>query len=424
VISELDESFVEYNHESGLKVQILLKPGYYKKFAMFSVNYGSIDSKFIVPGETTVTEVPDGVAHFLEHKLFEQKDRSVMDVYVEMGASPNAFTTYDRTCYYFTCTEEFDKCFELLLNYVLNPYLTDEGVEKEKGIIGQEIRMYQDNPDWEVTVGLLNSLYYNNPVKKNIAGSVESISNIDKEILYKCHKTFYHPSNMVVTVVGDVDESRIIELVGKNIPEEKQGVIERIIEKEPRSIATGMSRKHMHVSAPAFQIGFKDNNAVLTGTNKMDHEIDCKIVNSLLFSSSSALYEELYNKGLIDSSFYYDYELSNSFAFSVLGGESPDPNKVMELICKYIENVSKTGFDMKAFERVRNSGAGKFLKHFNSPEYIGRLLASYYFMGIDVFNYFTSYGKISLDSVEQAFKEVFSPENMAISVIEPCGDME
>ena len=201
----LGETLYEYDHASGLKVFFVHKPGYNKKTAMFGTNYGSIDNIFKVQGNEKTIRVPDGVAHFLEHKLFEQKDGNMLDKFSRLGSSPNAFTSFDQTVFYFSCTDLFDENFKMLLDYVQHPWLTDENVEKEKGIIGQEIRMYEDNPDWRVFFNLLGCLYVNHPVKLEIAGSVESISKIDKELLYDCYNTFYTPSNMVVVAVGDLN---------------------------------------------------------------------------------------------------------------------------------------------------------------------------------------------------------------------------
>ena len=201
---KIGETLYEYEHGSGLKVFFVKKPGYNKKTAMFGTNYGSIDNTFKVQGSDKEIVVPDGIAHFLEHKLFEQEDGNMLDKFSKLGASPNAYTSFNQTVYYFSCTDLFEENFSMLLDYVQNPWLTDENVEKEKGIIGQEIRMYEDNPNWRVFFNLLDCLYVNHPVKLDIAGTIESISKITKELLYDCYYTFYTPSNMVVVVVGDL----------------------------------------------------------------------------------------------------------------------------------------------------------------------------------------------------------------------------
>ena len=213
VYEKLGETLYEYVHESGLKVLFVKKPGYNKKTAMFGTNYGSIDNVFKVQGSDKEIVVPDGIAHFLEHKLFEQEDGNMLDKFSKLGASPNAFTSFNQTVYYFSCADLFEENFRMLLSYVQNPWLTDENVEKEKGIIGQEIRMYEDNPNWRVFFNLLDCLYVNHPVKLDIAGSIESISKITKELLYDCYHTFYTPSNMVVVVVGDLVPEEVFSIV-------------------------------------------------------------------------------------------------------------------------------------------------------------------------------------------------------------------
>jgi predicted Zn-dependent peptidase len=191
--SRIQEKVYEYEHSSGLKAFVIPKEGYNKVYSTFATYYGSINNCFIAPGEKSETKVPDGIAHFLEHKLFEQEDGSVMDKFSKIGAQSNAYTSSTQTVYLFSCTDKFDENFKLLLKFVQNPYLTDENVEKEKGIIAQEIRMYEDNADWRVFFNLLNALYVNHPVKIDIAGTVDSISKITKDALHKCYNTFYHP---------------------------------------------------------------------------------------------------------------------------------------------------------------------------------------------------------------------------------------
>ncbi|MDD4495675.1 MAG: pitrilysin family protein, partial [Eubacteriales bacterium] len=238
-----------YTHKSGLKAFVIPKKGYFKKHAAFATHYGSINSEFIVPGENKSTVVPDGVAHFLEHKLFEQEDGSVMDKFSALGSNPNAYTGFNQTVYLFSATDKFIENFKLLVNYVQNPYITAESVEKEKGIIGQEIRMYQDNPNWRVFFNLLGAFYKNNPVRLEISGDLQSISKIDKDVLYKCYNTFYHPSNMMILVVGDVDHKEIFSAVEEGIKSrEKSGEIERIFPEQEKSINKDYVEQTLSVS--------------------------------------------------------------------------------------------------------------------------------------------------------------------------------
>jgi len=418
--AQYDEEVCEYTHPSGLKVQIIPKPGYYKKFAMFSVNYGSVDARFIVPGETDVTEVPDGVAHFLEHKLFDQKDGNVLDMFVALGASPNAFTSFTKTSYYFTCTEKFDECFKLLLNFVQNPYLTPESVEKEKGIIGQEIKMYQDNADWVSIMNLFGLMYHTHPIKKEIAGTIETIAKIDADILYKCHKTFYHPSNMVVTVVGDVDPQKVADMVMDLILiKTPSSEIKRVFDTEPLEVSGKSKVQKMTVSAPMFNIGFKDNFSSTNSADKVLHEVAATILKEMIFGLSSELYEELYNLGLINQSFSADYDMDTSFAMATVGGKSPNPDAVKNHIISKIIHFKNDGLNQEDFTRIRNSSAGKFLKKFNSVEFLGKMSSSAYFQGVDIFDYFDAYGKITFEDILPVFNDIYIESRMSISIVIP-----
>ncbi|HPZ51401.1 MAG TPA: pitrilysin family protein, partial [Clostridia bacterium] len=387
--------------------------------AIFAVRFGSVDLEFVAPMDNHVTKVPDGVAHFLEHKLFEQEDGNMLDKFVSLGASPNAATSFNWTYYYFTCTDRFEECFGNLLYFVLNPYITEESVEKEKGIISQEINMYLDAPDFIVSMELLRLMYHNNPIRNDIAGSVESISKITADILLKCHETFYHPSNMVVTVVGDVDPKEIQDVVDRHIPKTgREGDIKRIEKEEPLALKGTESILTMDVSLPLFNIGFKDDPVKLFGSERVRREIAGSILKEMMFGKVSTFYETLYNEGVISNDFYADYETGANYALFSLGGESQKPQRVREYLEQYIEEIRKNGFDKKYFEMVKNALSGRVLRRFNSPESMGRMFASSYLIGVDAFDYFTAYGTINLDESYHIFEEVFL-KPMAVSIVNP-----
>ncbi len=414
-----DECMYEFTHPSGLTLQFIPKPGFYKKFAIFSVDFGSVDTRFIAPGESSVTQVPDGMAHFLEHKLFEQAEGNVMDRMVALGASPNAATSFSRTYYYFTCTEHFEDCFRLLLHFVLHPYLTVDNVEKEKGIIAQEINMYQDNPDYVASMNLLRLLYHRNPVRREIAGSVKDIMGTTVEILTKCHSTFYRPSNMAVTVVGDLAFPEIRSIVCDSIPSDRPaGEIRRIFDEEPASLAGSLHVDQMEVSLPLFQIGFKDDPKRFQGLERARRDAAGNVLKEMLFGKTSAFYEALYNKGLINQEFYGDYDIERDYAMASLGGESPDPFAVQQFLREYLEQQRRMGLSRSDFEMLRNAAAGRMLKRFNSPEAIGRIFSALWLQGVSGFDYFTAYGTITFDEVCRVFEEVFC-QDMALSVINP-----
>lgn len=413
-----DEVMYKYEHSSGLNCIVIPKKGYNKKHATFSTHYGSIDNKFIIPGDTKPIKVPDGIAHFLEHKLFEQKDGSVMDKFAALGSKPNAFTSFNQTVYLFSCTDLFTENFELLLNFVQNPYITEESVEREKGIIGQEINMYLDNPGWRVTFNLLEAFYKKHPVKKDIAGSIESISKITRDTLYKCYETFYHPSNMLITVVGDVDKEEVFEQVEKNInAKENHGEIKRIYPEENEELHKAYVEQSMPVSTPLFYMGFKDSSYKLEGSEIIKYELAVKLLTAMLIGRSSELYGELYDKGLINTSFEYDFSIESSYAYSMLGGESVNPEAVKESFIKEIKKQHKNGLNPDTFERLLKASKGRFLRQMNSVESIARSFINLYFKGVTMFDYLEVYDTMSFDYISEVYNKHFNVDRLALSVV-------
>lgn len=414
------ETIYSYRHESGLKAFVVPKKGYSKKHATYSTHYGSINNEFQVPGESEITKVPDGIAHFLEHKLFEQETGSVMEKFSALGSSPNAYTGFSQTVYLFSCTDKFDENFKLLVDFVQNPYITEESVEKEKGIIGQEIMMYQDNPGWRVFFNLLRAFYSNNPVRVDIAGTVESISKINRETLYKCYNTFYHPSNMVILVVGDVDPQQVFQQVEAGIkPSKPQPEIKRIFPAEPAKVSTNYAEQALAVSMPQFQMGFKDTGFESRGMECLKREIAVKLILDMLMGRSSEFYNSLYEEGLINTSFDFDYTIEESYAFSLFGGESSDPAAVRDRIAARLENVKKTGLDKGDYERIRRAMLGRFMKQLNSIERISHAFISVYFKDVNLFDYLGVYDKITMEYVNEIFNQHFNLDNLALSVIKP-----
>ncbi|MGE5329198.1 MAG: EF-P 5-aminopentanol modification-associated protein YfmH [Deltaproteobacteria bacterium] len=417
--NSIGEKLFVCEYDNGLKAFVLPKKGYTKKYATYAAHYGSIDSQFVIPGEKEITRVPDGIAHFLEHKLFAQKDGDVMDKYAALGASSNAYTSFDHTAYLFSCSEEFQKCFALLIDFVQNPYITDESVEKEKGIIGQEIRMYEDNPNWKVFFNFLDALYKNHPVKIDIAGTAESIAVINKEILYKCYNTFYHPSNMIVFVAGDVNQDWIFESIASNqkIKESKSN-IKRIFPDEPREINKKIVEQKMEVSAPLFIIGFKEDTAG-AGPDYAMHSAGMNILMEMLLGKGSDLYTFLYEKGLITSNFDADYTFESNYSYSTIGGESKNPEEVREIIIKELNKIHSNGLDKESFERVKRMKIGSILKALNSVDKIGHQFVASYMKGIEFFKMSDAYRNIKFDNVENIFKKHFVMDNIAMSVVRP-----
>jgi predicted Zn-dependent peptidase len=417
----LNETLYSATHSSGLRVYILPKKGYSKVYATFSTKYGSVDNKFVVPGEENETEVPDGIAHFLEHKLFEEEGGNVFDRFMRIGASPNAFTSFNLTSYLFSCTSEFMENFDTLINFVQNPYFTDESVEKEQGIIGQEIRMYEDDPNWRVFFNCLEGLYKHHPVRKDIAGTIESIGSINKEVLFKCYNTFYHPSNMIIFVIGEVNPEEIIERVSKNIKANKmmEKEIKRIYPDEPKEIAKPLVEQNLSVSVPLFQIGFKDSDIGYGGKGLLKKDITTKIILEMLLGKSSSLYQSLYEEGIINDSFEVDYTGEKEYAFSAIGGESANPERVKDEIIKEIKRLDEERLDRETYERIKKVIYSRFVRQFNHIEKLANSFTSNMFKGINLFDYKNVYESITFEDVEERFYLHFKEDNMVLSIVRP-----
>ncbi len=416
----LKENVHMCEYDNGLKAFVIPKHGYTKKYATYATHYGSIDNTFIVPGEKQPTRVPDGIAHFLEHKLFEtEDDLPVLEKFSTLGASANAYTSFDHTAYLFSCTENFDQSFKLLMDFVQSPYLTDQSVEKEKGIIEQEIRMYEDNPNWRVFFSFLDALYYNHPVKIDIAGTVESISEINKEVLYKCYNTFYHPSNMIVCVVGDVQPEWVFEAVqGSQKIKENMREIKRVFPDEPARINRQSVQNRMKVATPLFVLGFKENTEEVIERSAL-HDAGMKILMEMIFGKASNLYKQLYEDGLITSNFDADYTFEGGYSYSAVSGESKSPQEVYERVAEAVKSIARNGLSEEDFQRIRKMKLGSFIKLFNSVDRTAREFSANYFRGIELFDYIDVYGSISFDQICNIFDKHFIPERMALSTVVP-----
>ena len=404
--------------ENGLTVMIIPKKGIRKKYVMWATHYGSIDNKFVVPGEENVTEVPDGIAHFLEHKMFEQENgTNSLDALTALGVNANAYTTNNYTTYLFEATDNFYPALDELMDYVQNPYFTDENVEKEKGIIAQEIKMYDDYPDWVVYMNALKNMYKNNPVKIDIAGDVESIYKIDKEVLYKCYNTFYNPSNMVMCFSGDFEPEELIKEIKKRLIEKpNQAEIKRIYEEEPEEIVQKRIEQTMEVSMPLFVIGIKDKLPNKEQDMVKKH-IAIEILLNIIIGKSSNLYKELYENELLISEPFLEYEFTDNYAHVAITGTSKDPDKVLERIEQEIERLKTDGINLEHFERIKNMLYGNAVKEFNNVSDIARMFISDYFKGVNSFDYLESYKQITPEYTLEILKEVFLKEKTVISII-------
>ena len=401
--------------ENGMTVIIIPKNTTKKKYVIWGVNFGSIDNHFKVDGEEIY--IPDGVAHFLEHKMFEQENgKNSLDTLMALGIDANAYTTSDHTAYLFECTDHFYEGLDELMNYVQNPYFTNENVEKEKGIIAQEIRMYDDDPGWQLYMGILDCLYKNNPIKVDIAGTVESISKITPEVLYKCYNTFYALDNMTLVICGDFEPEKLLEEVKKRLTKNKTyEKIERIYPEKEKTINKKYVEKNMNVSMPIFAIGIKD-------VSKMDSEIVKKhiaieILLNVIIGKSSDLYKKMYNQGLLLEEPNIDYEFSEEYAHIVISGQSNDSEEVYKMFKEEIENYKKNGLNINHFERIKKKIYGEYVVEYNNISEIARKFLTDSMKKISSFDYIEQYKVITKEYVEQVLKEIFNNEYMALAIV-------
>ena len=420
--SKVKEKLYVEKLENGLTVMIMPKKNKQKKYMIWATNFGSIDNKFIAPNDKEETNIPDGVAHFLEHKMFEQQNgTNSLDTLTALGVNANAYTTTDHTCYLFECTDNFYPAMDELMDYVQNPYFTDQNVEKEKGIIGQEIQMYDDYPSWAVYMNAMKCMYKNNPIIIDIAGSIESISKIDKEVLYKCYNTFYHPSNMVMCFAGDFEPESLIEEVKKRLkPTEKHGEIKRIYPEEPEQIVKKENTQNMEVSMPIFVIGIKDviDNKNCTSSSIVKKHIAIEILLNMLIGKSSKLYKELYEAELITGEPYLDYEFSKQYAHVSITGQSNDPKKVLEKFEAEIKQMKENDIDSAHFQRVKNMIYGNYVKEYDDVAEICRMFVGDYMKGINSFEYIEEYEQVTPEYTKQVLEEVFKEEKTVLSIVE------
>ena len=422
VFASLNERIYEFDHDSGLHVQIIPKKGFKKKFAFLATDFGSVNTEYIDENGKKVA-VPCGTAHFLEHKLYEQPDGDVMNQFAALGADCNAATGFSKTFYYFECTQNFEASLDILLRHVFHPYFTKENVEKEKGIIVQEINMYLDDAYYVGSAELLKLLYKVNPVRNDIAGTEESVMSITPEMLYACHDAFYRPNNMCLTVVGDVTTESVQEALQRAKLPTQKGKIIKVYPDEPTEIFGKSSKCIMETSQTLFNFGFKDNPAKYKGIEMVRRKLAGRIAKEVLFGSSSDLYEKLYNSGYINYDFYASYEIEREYGMFTLSGASEKVDIIQEEIKKYIENISKNGVNTKEFTAVRNALHGSSIRAFDALFYLGRAFGQFYLQGMDAFDYLTTCGKITEEEVNDIIKNLLRGE-MAISVVEPKGGFD
>ena len=404
---------------NGLEVCVMPKPGYAKKYAFFSTRYGGMDTRFCLDGQWLNT--PAGIAHYLEHKMFDTREGNALQELAKNGAEPNAFTANAMTAYYFDSTEHFEENLRILLSFVSIPYFTDESVAKEQGIIGQEIRMIEDNPDWQIYTRMLRAMYHRHAARTSIAGTVESIAEITADTLYDCHKAFYTPANMILTVVGDVDPVHVIDLANRVLPKLSGPIIERDYGTEPETVAEKETVLEMEVSAPQFLAGFKCAPAT-EGDDYMRAAILGDMASDIPLGESSALYQRLYEQGLINPSFGGAFEMMPGVAYLYAGGDSNDPSAVMEAILEEAQRLTREGLDPDYWQRMKRGNFGASLKGLNSFDSIAISLVEGCFQHFDPLRFPEIYDSITPQDVLDFIREHICRSRAALSVIYPKED--
>lgn len=407
---------------SGLRVGVLPRPGWRKTTAQVAVRYGANDLRFVPPGGAELVETPAGIAHFLEHKLFESEAGDAMSQFAALGADCNAYTGKAQTVYYFTATDRFTDCLEILLNMVQEPWFTDESVAKEQGIIEQEIRMYLDDPDWRSWQNMLEAMYREHPVRIDSAGTVESIKAITKELLYQCHSTFYHPSNMLLFVAGDLDPEQVLAQAAENVERrgyQPQEPVQRAQPAEPEQVAERRREQELVVNQPILRLGFKERRVGLRGRELLRQEMLTSMVLDVVAGRASALYNSLYEEGLIDGRFGADYTADVDYGHTSFAGPTRDPAELERRLLEGIAAAAARGLDPQDFERAKRKTLGRFLSFLNSTEMIAYVAIDGYFKEIGLFDILPVTESLTPAEADARLREHLDPDYAVTSIIWP-----
>ena len=412
----VQDSYYQIKHPSGLRIFVYPKEGSNSTYAIFGTRYGSIDTSFRRSDEQESCTVPEGIAHFLEHKLFESEDGDAFARYAKTGASANAYTSFDMTCYLFSCTDQVYESLEILLDFVQSPYFTEHTVQKEQGIIGQEIRMYDDDPQWRVLFNLLGALYHKHPVKIDIAGTVESIAQITPDYLYRCYNTFYNLNNMALCVAGNIDPEKVLEMCDKMLKSCEPVEVDRIFDEEPNEVVQKKVEQSLSVAVPLFQLGFKEPARRRT----VQELAQTDVLLELMASDSSPLFRRLLDANLINtSSFSSEYFEGPGYAAVIFAGESKDPEAVAKEIREEADRLRREGIPQDAFERAKKAVYGRNVAALNSAEAIANAMISLTFAERELFSYIDALASIELADVQKRLEEQILSQYSALSVISP-----
>ena len=415
--SRLGEHLIRKTLPNGLHVMILPRPGFTKKLCYFVTDFGAIHTDFTLDGKSW--SVPAGIAHYLEHKLFDLPGRDVTGEFAALGAIPNAFTGYDVTAYYFSCTENFSKCLDLLLEFVSTPYFTDETVRKEQGIIGQEIDMNRDNPDTQIFEMLMENMYLRHPIRVPILGRRETIAKITPENLTACHNAFYRPDNMLLCIVGDVDPDEVRQIAEARLGNPELPAVTRVRRwEEPGTCQKAYAEKTMDVAMPMFHLGFKCDSWE-PGEEATRRELTAELAAEALFGESSALYQRLYEDGLIDTSFGGGFETIDGMALFTASGGSNNPQAVVDAILAKAAEIAEKGLDEKDFLRMKRSALGRRIRALDSFDATCFRICAYHLSGFDYFRFPEVYRQIQAEEIAEFLGSIVKLDRCSLSIIYP-----
>lgn len=426
--SQIEEEVYFEHLDNGLEVILIPKVNFYQTYALFTTKFGSIDQTFIPRGKKELIRMPDGIAHFLEHKLFEKETVDAFQLFGQMGASSNAFTSFTRTGYEFSTTTQLEENVTTLLDFVQDPYFTEKTIEKEKSIIEQEIQMYEDDPDWRVFLGLLENLYPDQPIQIDIAGTVDSIQEITKEMLYENYDTFYHPSNMQLVIAGNMKVEELMTLIRDNQNEKsfsKAEPIQRVYPEEDLTHFIPHQTIYLSVSKPKVLMGIRgtfgqvDRNQV-NGVEIIKKRVAMSLLLDLLFGGTSTNYLRLYDEGLIDGSFNYDYAYEDYFDYLTVGGDTKNPIEFSQIIKNILlqaaDSEELTG---EHFKLVKKQTIGLLLQGLNSPDYIGNAFFDYYYKDATLFDLIPIVESVSLEDVQLIARQFMKKERLSTFYVLP-----
>ncbi|MGN1402788.1 MAG: EF-P 5-aminopentanol modification-associated protein YfmH [Ruminococcus sp.] len=412
------DQYVHIHHKSGLEILVCEMEGFSTTEAMFGTKYGSINTQFKTAADEDYCTVPEGIAHFLEHKLFENEDCDVFDLYAKTGADANAFTSFDKTCYYFDCSDNFKASLEILLSFVQSPYFTPESVAKEQGIIGQEIRMCDDDPGWRVFFNMLGGLYQKHPVRIDIAGTIESIAQITDDLLYRCYRTFYNLHNMVLAVAGNCTVDEVLEVADRLLKPCEDQKLETVFPTESLDIVRSETVETAAVGQPLFHIGFKC--APKTGAENLQAQIEAHIAMRVLAGTSSPLYQELLQEGLINPTFSTEIFNGDGFFAVILGGESRDPRAVRDRIAAALTNAQETGLDEALFNEFKKSTYGALVRELNNVSSVTNSMIASHMAGYGLYGTLRVLSELKLEDCNRFLRQEMDTQRMTLSIIEPA----